>query len=79
MASPVPSDDARRPDEFAATNQCVNPSDADSTTTAHAAVFLSAAGRLRAAAQQVRAWVEVGEKAKLQGLTDTVRLRVLPV
>ncbi|GAQ79526.1 hypothetical protein KFL_000320250 [Klebsormidium nitens] len=37
-----------------------------------AAVFLSAAGRLRAAAQQVRAWVEVGEQAKLQGLTDTI-------
>lgn len=40
-----------------------------------AAVFLSAAGRLRAVAQQVRAWVEVGEQAKLQGITDTVMLR----
>lgn len=40
MASPVPADDARRPDEFAATNECLNPSDADSTT-AHADVFLS--------------------------------------
>lgn len=38
-----------------------------------ARVFLSSAGRLRAAAQQVRACVEVGENARLQELTRTVR------
>jgi hypothetical protein len=40
---------------------------------ARARVFLSSAGRLRAAAQQVRACVEVGENARLQELTRTVR------
>jgi diacylglycerol kinase (CTP) len=41
VASPVPADDARRPDENAPFRECLVPSDADSTTTANVEALLS--------------------------------------